>query len=56
MVYNPGDSSGVNPGADGLPPGLTFSSTEYQNGELTITVNGTLSNQGIRYLSLGISL
>jgi len=45
MVYNPGDSSGVNPGADGLPPGLTFNSTEYQNGVLTVTVNGTLSNQ-----------
>ena len=45
MVYNPGDSSGVNPGADGLPPGIYFTETDYENGVMTISVSGTLTNQ-----------
>ena len=45
MVYNPGDSSGVNPGADGLPPGIYFTETDYENGVMTISISGTLTNQ-----------
>ena len=45
MVYNPGDSSGVNPGADGLPPGIYFTETDYENGVITISLSGTLTNQ-----------
>ena len=45
MVYNPGDSSGVNPGADGLPPGIYFTETDYENGVMTISLSGTLTNQ-----------
>ena len=45
ILYPGNTSTGNNPGADGLPPGISFNSTGYQNGQLTITINGTLSNQ-----------
>ncbi len=47
MLYNPGDSSGVNPGADGLPPGVYMDTTEYQNGELTLTLSGTIRSDAL---------
>jgi surface protein len=39
------EGPGQNPGADNLPPGISMFATDYENGVITLTISGTLSNQ-----------
>ena len=52
-LYGPSEGTGVNPGADNLPPGIFMDSTEFQNGEVTLTISGTLRSDASGSYSWG---